>query len=46
MLLARFVVPLCFHETFLNLWRQLRPLYLVRELGQQPRCLATRMAVQ
>ena len=34
MLLARLVVSLCFHETFLILRRQLRPVYLDRELGQ------------
>jgi len=31
-LLARLVVALGFHETFLILWRQLRPVYLYREL--------------
>jgi hypothetical protein len=34
MLLARLVVPFGFHETFLILWRKLRPVYLDRELGQ------------
>ena len=33
-LLARLVVPLCFHETFLILGRKLWPVYLDRELGQ------------